>query len=76
MFAKLFQMQAKRTFSQTARFAQKEGLYSNIPFKVHNRKIPYAVVHTAFFSLAFIIPVIALVVQWNRHGDFAKLRQA
>lgn len=46
----------------------KEGVYENIPFKVHNRRIPYAVLHFSFFGLAFAIPWVACYVQLKRSG--------
>ncbi|QPG76460.1 hypothetical protein FOA43_003849 [Brettanomyces nanus] len=72
MFARLFEKQAKRAFSSSSKqmihHPFKEGVYSNIPFKVHNRKIPYAIPHITFFALGFIIPVVAVVIQQRRAG--------
>ncbi|ODV73708.1 cytochrome c oxidase subunit VIII CYBJADRAFT_112484, partial [Cyberlindnera jadinii NRRL Y-1542] len=48
----------------------KEGVYENIPFKVHNRKIPYAVIHFGFFGIAAAVPFIASFVQLKRSGAF------
>lgn len=64
---------AKRAFSATAtkksgHFA--EGVYSNLPFKVHNRKIPYAVVHFGFLGLGFAIPFVAVGWQLYKGGAF------
>lgn len=61
---------AKRSIhtSQVARVHFKEGVYENIPFKVHNRRIPYAVLHFSFFGLAFAIPWVACYVQLKRSG--------
>ncbi|VEU19888.1 DEKNAAC100745 [Brettanomyces naardenensis] len=74
MLSRLFQQQAKRAFSSSttkmvAHEHFKEGVYSNIPFKVHNRRIPYAVPHITFFALGLGVPVLALVIQFNRSGD-------
>ncbi|ODQ67888.1 hypothetical protein NADFUDRAFT_68253 [Nadsonia fulvescens var. elongata DSM 6958] len=33
-----------------------EGPYNNLPFKVHNRKIPYPIVHWSFFAIGFGLP--------------------
>ncbi|KAK9457924.1 hypothetical protein V1511DRAFT_454291 [Dipodascopsis uninucleata] len=33
-----------------------EGPYWNIPFKVHNRKIPLAIPYTLFFLIPFLTP--------------------
>ncbi len=61
---------SKRAFSTTrsagAHF--EEGVYSNLPFKVHNRRIPFAVLHFAFFGLGFAIPFVACGVQLKRSG--------
>ncbi|ODV59010.1 cytochrome c oxidase subunit VIII [Ascoidea rubescens DSM 1968] len=46
----------------------KEGVYSNLPFKVHNRKIPFAVIHFGFFGLGFAIPFIACAWQLHKSG--------
>lgn len=40
-----------------------EGPYSNLPFAVHNRKIPYGVLHFVFGALGLGVP--AIVVYWN-----------
>ncbi|CCH44806.1 Cytochrome c oxidase polypeptide VIII,mitochondrial [Wickerhamomyces ciferrii] len=62
---------ARRAFhtskSQAVHF--EEGVYTNIPFKVHNRKIPYAIVHFSFFGLGFAIPFVAVYVQLKRSGS-------
>ncbi|VUG18330.1 DEBR0S3_07932g1_1 [Brettanomyces bruxellensis] len=75
MFGRLMQFETKRFMSSSAiratpHYHFKDGIYSNIPFKVHNRRVPYAVPHIIFFSLGFIIPCIALFVQFRRNGDF------
>jgi len=63
---------AKRSFhtskAQAVHF--EEGVYSNLPFKVHNRRIPFAFLHFGFFGLAFAIPFIAVGVQLKRSGAF------
>ncbi|ODV86638.1 hypothetical protein CANARDRAFT_196010 [[Candida] arabinofermentans NRRL YB-2248] len=46
-----------------------EGPYSNLPFKVHNRRIPYAVPHFLYFALGFGIPFFACYVQLKRSGS-------
>ncbi|CDR38665.1 CYFA0S02e04302g1_1 [Cyberlindnera fabianii] len=63
---------ARRNFSASAKSAAhfKEGVYENIPFKVHNRRIPFAVLHFSFFGLAFAIPFVACGVQLKRSGAF------
>ncbi|KAK9471582.1 cytochrome c oxidase subunit VIIc-domain-containing protein [Dipodascopsis tothii] len=33
-----------------------EGVYSNIPFKVKNRKIPFAIPYFTFFLVPFLTP--------------------
>lgn len=56
MFAKqLVQLSTKRAFSASTRVSGahfKEGVYNNIPVKVHGRKIPYAIIHFGFFSMS------------------------
>lgn len=45
---------AKRGFTSTAARRHghmPEGPYSNLPFKVHDRKIPYWAVHWTFFGM-------------------------
>ncbi|OBA16174.1 uncharacterized protein OGAPODRAFT_93190 [Ogataea polymorpha] len=46
-----------------------EGPYTNLPFKVHNRRIPYAIPHFLFFAIGFGIPVFAAYVQLKRSGN-------
>ncbi|CCD27122.1 cytochrome c oxidase subunit VIII NDAI_0J02300 [Naumovozyma dairenensis CBS 421] len=46
----------------------KDGVYNNIPFKVHNRKIPFAVVHFGFFGVGFLVPFITCYVQMKKSG--------
>lgn len=67
----LVRLSTRRTFSSTARSAAhfKEGVYSNIPFKVHDRKIPYGVVHFGFFALGFAVPFISCYVQLKKSGN-------
>jgi cytochrome c oxidase subunit 7c len=62
---------SKRAFSSSVKNQVhfKEGVYNNIPFKVHNRKIPYGLVHFSFFGLAFAIPFVAVYVQLKRSGS-------
>ncbi|KAJ8056138.1 hypothetical protein LXG23DRAFT_57668 [Yarrowia lipolytica] len=49
---------AKRNFSTTKvrSVHYPEGPYHNLPFKVHNRKIPYAFLHFGFFREYYIQP--------------------
>lgn len=72
MFARQAQQVSRRAFSSTSRVAGahfKEGVYENIPFKVHNRKVPFAVLHFGFFGLAAAIPFVAVFVQLKRSGS-------
>ncbi|EDO18720.1 hypothetical protein Kpol_1055p77 [Vanderwaltozyma polyspora DSM 70294] len=72
MFKQLVGLSTRRAFSSSVK-AQgahlKDGVYTNIPFKVHNRKIPYAVVHTAFFSVGFLVPFLISWVQLKKSGN-------
>lgn len=52
-----------------------EGPYTNLPFKVHNRKIPFGLVFFSFFGLGFAVPLIATVVQLDRGGAFNKTEE-
>ncbi|KAG5363743.1 hypothetical protein CJU89_2926 [Yarrowia sp. B02] len=49
---------AKRNFStsKVRSVHYPEGPYHNLPFKVHNRKIPYAFLHFGFFAAGFLAP--------------------
>ncbi|KAK7205330.1 hypothetical protein BZA70DRAFT_277855 [Myxozyma melibiosi] len=33
-----------------------EGPYNNLPFKVHNRRIPFFIPYTLFFLVPFVTP--------------------
>ncbi|CCF56026.1 hypothetical protein KAFR_0A05910 [Kazachstania africana CBS 2517] len=61
----------KRAFTTTpirsVHFA--EGVYSNLPFKVLNRKIPYGVIHFGFFGLGFAVPFLIGFVQMKKSGN-------
>ncbi|CCK69044.1 cytochrome c oxidase subunit VIII KNAG_0B06140 [Huiozyma naganishii CBS 8797] len=61
----------RRMFASSARNAAhfKEGVYSNLPFKIHDRKIPYGVVHFGFFAVGFAVPFIACFVQLKKSGN-------
>lgn len=67
----LVRLSSRRAFSSTllkpVHF--KEGVYSNLPFKVLNRRIPYAFLHFGFFGLGFAVPFIAVYVQLKKHGN-------
>lgn len=45
-----------------------EGPYSNLPFTVKGRRVPYAVPHVIFWVLGAGIPAFALYVQQKRAG--------
>ncbi|SCU77776.1 LAMI_0A02300g1_1 [Lachancea mirantina] len=72
MFRQLTNLATKRAFSSTimrqsgAHF--KEGLYTNIPVKVKNRKIPFAIIHFGWFTLGFLVPFISSYVQLKKSG--------
>ncbi|KAH3899945.1 probable Cytochrome c oxidase polypeptide VIII, mitochondrial [Saccharomycodes ludwigii] len=69
----LIRLTAKRSFASTMKTQGvhfKDGVYTNIPFKVHNRKIPYAIVHFSYFLVGFAVPFIASYVQLKRSGAF------
>ncbi|GMF07796.1 unnamed protein product [Ambrosiozyma monospora] len=57
MFSRAIQRQTRQTtrlFSTASKQLNHHGPsgpYSNLPFKVHNRRIPYAVPHTLFFGM-------------------------
>ncbi|ODV88450.1 hypothetical protein CANCADRAFT_4590 [Tortispora caseinolytica NRRL Y-17796] len=47
-----------------------EGVYSNIPFKIHNRKyVPYWVLHFGFLGLGFFAPFLVAYYQMKRSGS-------
>lgn len=75
----LVQLSTRRAFSATSRqgFAStskqaahfKEGVYSNLPFKVHNRKIPFGIVFFGFMGVGLAVPFIASFVQLKKSGN-------
>ncbi|KAL3231412.1 Cytochrome c oxidase subunit 8, mitochondrial [Nakaseomyces bracarensis] len=67
----LVRLSTRRAFSASsiARAHFKEGVYTNLPFKIHNRKIPYAIVHFGFFTVGFAVPFIACYVQMKKSGQ-------
>jgi len=66
-----FSSTSRQAFSSTTRQAAhfKEGVYSNIPFKVHNRKIPFGIVFFGFLGVGFAVPFIASFVQLKKSGN-------
>ena len=67
----LFKVSTRRAFTSAVRAAAhlEEGAYSNLPFKVHNRKIPYGVLHFGFFSVGFLVPFLISWVQLKKNGN-------
>ncbi|KAL6947034.1 Cytochrome c oxidase subunit 8A, mitochondrial [Hanseniaspora vineae] len=69
----LIRLSAKRSFTSTMRAQSgvhfQEGVYSNLPFKVKNRKIPYGIIHFGFFALGFAVPFISCFVQLKKSGS-------
>ncbi|CAH02074.1 Cox8 [Kluyveromyces lactis] len=73
MFSQVTRLATRRAFSATSKQCGahfKEGVYSNIPVKIHNRKIPYAFIHFGFFALGFAVPFISSYVQLKKFGAF------
>ena len=72
MFNQVTRLATRRAFSATVKQSSyfQEGVYSNIPVKIHNRKIPYAFVHFGFFALGFAVPFISCYVQLKKFGAF------
>ncbi|SCW01819.1 LAFE_0E07954g1_1 [Lachancea fermentati] len=71
MFQQLTRVAARRAFSASTRQSAvhfKEGVYTNIPVKVHNRKIPFALIHFGFFTLGFLVPFFSSYVQLKKSG--------
>lgn len=62
---------AKRNFSSTvSRMGHgPDGPYSNLPFKVHNRKIPYVVIHWTFFIVGFSTPFAITYYNLKKAGN-------
>lgn len=70
MIQQVYRLASKRALSSTMRQHAhfKEGPYSNLPFKVHNRKIPFGFIHFGFFAFGFALPFIACYVQFKKSG--------
>jgi cytochrome c oxidase subunit 7c len=71
MFARTIQRQSLRQFSASTKQLSghfPEGPYNNLPFKVKNRRVPYAVPHLIFWILGAGIPLFAVGVQQRRAG--------
>lgn len=66
----LVRFSTRRAFSSTIKKQShfEEGVYSNIPVKVKNRKIPYGWVHFGFFGAGFLFPFAACLVQQKKQG--------
>ncbi|GAV52540.1 hypothetical protein ZYGR_0AG05310 [Zygosaccharomyces rouxii] len=66
----LVRFSTRRAFSSTIKKQShfEEGVYSNIPVKVKNRKIPYGWVHFGFFGAGFLFPFVACLVQQKKQG--------
>ncbi|CAR22902.1 Cytochrome c oxidase polypeptide VIII [Lachancea thermotolerans] len=71
IFGATSRIAARRAFTVSARQSGahfKEGVYSNIPVKVRNRRIPFAVIHFGYFTLGFLVPFISSYVQLKKSG--------
>lgn len=71
MLARSLQRQTVRQFSASTKQLSghfPEGPYNNLPFKVKNRRVPYAVPHLIFWILGAGIPFFAVTVQQVRAG--------
>ncbi|QLG71603.1 hypothetical protein HG535_0B06480 [Zygotorulaspora mrakii] len=66
----LIRFSTRRAFSSSIRQQAhfKEGVYSNLPVKVHNRKIPFGLIHFGFFTLGFLVPFFSSFVQMRKSG--------
>lgn len=62
--------QPARQFSTSVtRRSHHDGPYSNLPFAVHNRKIPYGVLHWGFFGLGMLTPVGIVYYYLKKNGN-------
>ncbi|AMD19928.1 HCL223Cp [Eremothecium sinecaudum] len=70
MFQQITRLASRRAFSSTVKRQVhfKEGIYSNLPVKIHNRKIPYAFIHFSFFAVGFLFPFFSAYVQLRKAG--------
>lgn len=71
MFQQINRLATRRAFSSTIRAKGvhfKEGPYNNIPFKVHDRKVPFAVLFFGFFGVGFLVPLVPSYVQLKKSG--------
>ncbi|GMM43619.1 cytochrome c oxidase subunit VIII [Pichia kluyveri] len=60
-----------RTFTSSSKNLSShfpEGAYNNLPFKVKNRRVPYAIPHIIFWVVGAGIPFFAVCVQQKRAG--------
>ncbi|KAL6928953.1 hypothetical protein ACO0SA_002287 [Hanseniaspora valbyensis] len=60
-----FSIQSKKLHS----YGEADKLYSNLPFKVKNRLIPYKFVHYTFFIVGYSIPFAVTYLQLKRSGS-------
>ncbi|EDK39563.1 hypothetical protein PGUG_03661 [Meyerozyma guilliermondii ATCC 6260] len=66
----------QRNFQTSARSfnkifgAPQEGVYSNLPFKVKNRKIPFAFMWWGVFGFFFAFPFLSTYRSLKKAGSF------
>ncbi|CCE61892.1 hypothetical protein TPHA_0B02200 [Tetrapisispora phaffii CBS 4417] len=70
MINQLVRLNGRRYFSQSLKSNVhfKDGVYTNLPFKVKDRKTPYALTHFAFFGLGFAVPFLITYAQLKKSG--------
>lgn len=69
---------ARRNFQTSARSMNKifgtpaEGVYSNLPFKVKNAKIPFSLRYWSFFGFFFLFPFMSSYYHMIKAGNLDK----
>lgn len=62
-------MTSSRVMSHNPYGSPATGLYSNLPFKVHNTRIPFAFKWWGVFGFFFAFPFITCYVHMKRSGN-------
>lgn len=76
MFARQLRVSNKRFFSSSSRAmdkifgSPKEGVYSNLPFKVKDRKIPLAIPYWGVLGFFFAFPFLSTYYHLKKAGSF------
>lgn len=61
--------QTRQFSSAVVRRSHHDGPYSNLPFQVHNRRVPFSVLNWGFFIVGMVTPVGIVYYNLKKSGN-------